>query len=279
LPTGNLYLVPVPVGNLGDITLRALETLKKADLIAAEDTRKTRFLLTHFEIKPRRLLSLHKYNEKQRQAEILALLEEGKDIAVVSDAGSPGISDPAMILVQAVIARGINIVPLPGATALVPALTASGLDTGAFLFLGFPPLKAKNRKALWELIRNSRVTVVLYEAPHRLRETLADLYGHCGDRPVCIAREISKLHEEFIRGSLGEILNPYEVTEKGEFVIIIGAAHAEQAPPEEEIEAFIRDRLSQGAGCREVAEEAAQSFGINRNQAYSMALRCKGGIA
>ncbi|MDX9949389.1 MAG: 16S rRNA (cytidine(1402)-2'-O)-methyltransferase, partial [Candidatus Syntrophosphaera sp.] len=147
-----LFLVPVPIGNLGDISLRALETLRNADLIACEDTRKTSFLLQHYEIKSARLLSLHKYNEKKRLGEILALLRAGKNVAVVSDAGSPGISDPATILVQAAIQQGFQVVPLPGATALIAALTASGLDCSGFLFLGFLPLKQKDRLARLEQI-------------------------------------------------------------------------------------------------------------------------------
>lgn len=268
-----LFLVPVPIGNLGDISLRALETLKKAELIACEDTRKTRFLLEHHGIKPARLLSLHKYNEKKRLGEILALLKDGKDVAVVSDAGSPGISDPAIILVQAAIEEGIQIVPLPGATALIPALTASGLDTSSFLFLGFLPQKQKDLRARLEQIKNSAHTVVLYEAPHRLKQTLEELFSVCGNRNICLAREISKLHEEFIRGSLDDLQADYDVTEKGEFVILIEAAPAPPDASDEEIIAFLESLETQSA--KDLALQAVERFGIGANRAYQLVLKTR----
>ncbi|HRQ67412.1 MAG TPA: 16S rRNA (cytidine(1402)-2'-O)-methyltransferase [Candidatus Syntrophosphaera sp.] len=272
MPAGSLYLVPVPVGNLGDITLRALDTLKSVDLIAAEDTRKTRFLLSHYEIKAPRLLSLHKYNEKQRLEEILALLHEGKSIAVVSDAGSPGISDPAFWLVRAAIEAGVDIIPLPGATALIPAITASGLDTGSFLFLGFLPLKQKDRAAKLDLVASSPHTIVIYEAPHRLKQTLEDILARCGDRQVCLAREISKLHEEFIRGNLESILADYQMTEKGEFVVLIEAAAPEQPASEEEIKSCIAELAPGPESSKELAENIAKRFKVSRNRAYQMIL-------
>ncbi|MBW6513981.1 MAG: 16S rRNA (cytidine(1402)-2'-O)-methyltransferase [Candidatus Syntrophosphaera sp.] len=279
MPAGCIHLVPVPIGNLGDITLRALEILKSVNLIAAEDTRKTRFLLSQYEIQPPRLLSLHKYNELQRLKEIFALLEEGNDIAVVTDAGSPGISDPAMLLIQNAIERQVRVVPLPGATALVPALTASGLDTRGFLFLGFLPLKLKDRKALLDRIRDNPFTTVLYEAPHRIRKTLADIHQHCGNRRICLAREISKLHEEFIRGDLESILADYEVTEKGEFVVILDGAGPAAQPSETEIAAFIRDSLAGNKNSKAIAEEVSARFGLNRNSAYKQVLAQKEGRA
>ncbi len=275
MPSGSLYLVPVPIGNLADITLRALDTLKRVDLIAAEDTRKTSFLLSKHQIKPPRLISLHKYNEKKRLAEILALLAEGKDIAVVSDAGSPGISDPAMYLVREAIQAGHNIVPLPGPTALIPALTASGLDAGSYLFLGFLPLKQKDRRERIGQIQTCPHTVVLYEAPHRLKQTLLDIFQICGDRGVCLAREISKLHEEFIRARLKDILDDYQLTEKGEFVVLIEAAPPTAAFSEEEIRDFIAGHPVSGISSRELAAEVAQRFGISRNQAYQLILAAR----
>lgn len=272
MPAGSLFLVPVPIGNLGDITLRALETLRNADLIAAEDTRKTRFLLSQYEIKPRRLLSLHKYNETKRLAEILALLADGKDVAVVSDAGSPGISDPAIILVRAAIQNNFKVVPLPGATALIPALTGAGLDTGSFLFLGFLPLKQKDRRKQLQIISSCPHTVALYEAPHRLKQTLEDILAACGDRQVCLAREISKLHEEFIRGQLQEILADYSVTEKGEFVVLIESARPPEPASEEEITRFIAALEADGASSKELAAKVSSRFGISRNLAYKLVL-------
>ena len=272
MPAGSLYLVPVPVGNLGDITLRALDTLKSVNLIAAEDTRKTRFLLSHYQIKAPRLLSLHKYNEKQRLAEILALLHEGKSIAVVSDAGSPGISDPAFWLVRAAIEAGVTIIPLPGATALIPAVTASGLNPESFLFLGFLPLKQKDRLARLALISSSPHTTALYEAPHRLKQTLEDLLSHCGNRQVCLAREISKLHEEFIRGRLEDILADYQIMGKGEFVILVEAATPDQPASEADIRAYLAEFEPGPASSKELAENLSIRFGISRNQAYKLIL-------
>ncbi len=277
MSAGSIYLVPVPIGNLGDITLRALETLKKVNLIAAEDTRKTRFLLNHYEIPAPRLLSLHKYNEKQRIEEILALLNDGKDIAVVTDAGSPGISDPALLLIQNAITADITIIPLPGATALIPALTASGMDTMSFQFLGFLPLKLKDRKISLERIRDYPSTTVIYEAPHRVRKTLEDIYSHCGDRLICIGREISKIYEEFIRGELSKILADYQVTEKGEMVVIIGAGNDDQVPSDKDIADFIDSRLANKISLRTLTEEVSARFGLNRNQAYELVLSRKTG--
>ena len=276
LAAGSVYLVPVPIGNLGDITLRALDTLKQADLIAAEDTRKTRFLLDHYQIQPARLLSLHKYNEKKRLAEILELLESGRTIAVVSDAGSPGVSDPAMLLVRFCLDAGFRVIPLPGPTALIPALTASGMDTGGFLFLGFLPLKAKDRAIALERIRTSPFTTVLYEAPHRVRKTLEDLYASCGDRKVCVARELTKIYEEFVRGKLSGILADYQITEKGEFVVIIDGVPQAEETSEAEIIRILKEELENSRSLRDVADQAARLCGISRNRAYEMALKLRG---
>lgn len=275
MPAGCIYLVPVPIGNLGDITLRALETLKRADLIACEDTRKTRFLLNHYEIKAPRLLSLHKYNEKKRCAEILELLKSGTDLVIVSDAGSPGISDPAMLVVQSAIAENVSIVPLPGATALIPALTASGMDISSFQFLGFLPLKLKDRTRQLERIRDYPSVSVLYEAPHRIRTTLDDIHSRCGSRQICIGREISKLHEEFIRGETTAILENYQITEKGEFVVLIGPQTSLEQQSELEIESFIDRGLAEGTSLKSLAAHVAASFGINRNKAYQSVLERK----
>lgn len=272
MPAGCLYLVPVPIGNLGDITLRALEILKSAGMIAAEDTRKTRFLLSQYEIKAPRLISLHKYNEKQRLAEILAVLEEGTNVAVVTDAGTPGISDPALLLIQSAISHDVKVVPLPGATALIPALTASGMDCGEFLFLGFLPLKQKDRLKQLQRIKESPCTSVIYEAPHRLRRTLQDILEACGDRGICIAREISKMYEEFLRGRLQEILQDYDVTEKGEFVIVIEAAGPSSKPSESQINSFIDSLADRNLSSRSLAGELASHFGLNRNEAYQIVL-------
>ena len=272
MPAGRVYLVPVPIGNLGDITQRALETLKSVALIAAEDTRKTRFLLSQYGIKPPRLLSLHKYNEKQRLAEILALLDAGSEIAVVTDAGSPGISDPALLLIQAAIAKSITITPLPGPTALIPAVTVSGLDCSEFQFLGFLPLKLKERRLRLDRVRDHPSPSVLYEAPHRVRRTLEDLFAHCGNREICLAREISKLYEEFIRGDLEMVLRDWTVTEKGEFVIVVAGRESAVQTDDDEIGKYIDERLSEAASLKSLALEVAERFSVSRNHAYQLVL-------
>jgi 16S rRNA (cytidine1402-2'-O)-methyltransferase len=277
LPAGNLYLVPVPIGNLRDITLRALEILQKVEIIAAEDTRNTRSLLSHYQIKSGRLISLHKYNEKKRIPEILELLEQGKDIAVVSDAGSPGISDPASLLVQEAIDHQINIIPLPGATAIIPALTASGFNTESFLFLGFLPLTAKHRKEKLSLIKNSIHTVILYEAPHRIKRTLTELSEYIDNRRICLAREITKIYEEFIRGNIQDIITNYNIKEKGEFVIVIEGNKRSEQIDRTEINQYIEELLGQGLSSKTIAQMVANRFRISANSAYSMVLKLKGG--
>ena len=276
MPAGNLYLVPVPIGNLRDITLRALEILQKVEIIAAEDTRITRSLLSHYQIKSGRLISLHKYNEKKRIPEILELLEQGKDIAVVSDAGSPGISDPASLLVQEAIDHQINIIPLPGATAIIPALTASGFNTESFLFLGFLPLTNKHRKEKLALIKNSIHTVILYEAPHRIKRTLTELSEYIDNRRICLAREITKIYEEFIRGNIQDIVTNFNIKEKGEFVIVIEGKKRSEQINRTEINQYIEELLGQGLSSKTIAQMVANRFMISANSAYSMVLKLKG---
>ncbi|MCB5257604.1 MAG: 16S rRNA (cytidine(1402)-2'-O)-methyltransferase [Candidatus Cloacimonadaceae bacterium] len=276
MPYGNLYLVPVPIGNLKDITLRALEVLKKVEIIAAEDTRTTHLLLSHYQIKSSRLISLHKYNEKKRIPEILELLKQGNDIAIVSDAGSPGISDPASLLVQSAINEQINIIPLPGANAIIPALTASGLNTDNFLFLGFLPLITKRRKEKLNLIKNSEFTIVLYEAPHRIKKTLTELSEFIGNRRICIAREITKLYEEFIRGYLQDIVANFNIKEKGEFVLVIEGKKSHLKLDMTEINQYIEELLGQNLSSKIIAKKVSDRFGISSNSAYNMVLKLKG---
>jgi len=218
---GRLYLVPTPIGNLQDITLRALAVLKEVDLIACEDTRRTGQLLTHFGIEKRKI-SYFEHNELGRIPQILTLLGEGKSVAVVSDGGSPGLSDPAYRLVTAAIERGFLIEPLPGATALIPALTASGLATDRFFFEGFLPVKPGRRKRRLEELADYPHTLVIYESVHRITRTLADVAAVFGDRPICVARELTKVYEEFLRGPATEVAGAFDSrVPKGEFVIVI----------------------------------------------------------
>ena len=216
---GTLYIVATPIGNLEDITLRAIRILKEVDLIAAEDTRHTLKLLNHLEIsKP--LISYHRHNEEERKENLIDKLKEGKNIAIVSDAGTPGICDPGEVIIKECIEEGINIVPIPGACAMINALIASGISTKEFTFIGFLPLNKKSRKQKLEEIKNSDKTIILYEAPHKLNTTLKELSNILtNDRQVVLAREITKIHEEYIRGNIEEILNKDNL--KGEMVLII----------------------------------------------------------
>ena len=219
---GMLYIVPTPVGNMEDITLRALRVLREADIILAEDTRTTGVLLKHYDIQGR-LLSHHKFNEHGTTASIIERLKAGQTIALVSDAGTPGISDPGFFLVREAVAAGENVQGLPGATAFVPALVASGLPDDRFCFEGFLPQK-KGRQTRLASLANEERTIVIYESPYRLLKTLqqlADVMG--GERPASVAREISKIHEECVRGTLDELVQHFTTTApRGEIVIVVG---------------------------------------------------------
>src|SRR4051812_43401010 len=226
---GMLFVVATPIGNLEDITLRALRVLKEADLIACEDTRQTQKLLSHHGIdKP--TVSYHEHNEAERAAELAAKLEAGANVALVSDAGMPGISDPGYRVVALAVERGINVVPIPGAVAFASALAASGLPTDAFRFNGFLPPKSGQRREALEALRESAVTEIFYEAPHRLLETLRDVVATLGEaRPIVVARELTKIHEEFVRGAAAEVLRQFEERAgevKGEITLLIGKGTA-----------------------------------------------------
>lgn len=219
---GTLYLVPTPVGNLEDITYRALKVLKEADLILAEDTRTSGILLKHFEIK-NAMLSYHKFNEHQTVDRVVDRLRAGETVAVVSDAGTPGISDPGFLVAREAIKAGVEVITLPGATAFVPALVSSGLPCDKFCFEGFLPQK-KGRQTRMEALREEARTMIFYESPHRVVKTLTQFVEIFGpERPVSVCREISKIHEESVRGSLQEVLAHFQEKEpRGEFVIVLG---------------------------------------------------------
>jgi 16S rRNA (cytidine1402-2'-O)-methyltransferase len=220
LKTGMLYLVSTPIGNLEDITLRALRILKEADIVAAEDTRRTGLLLKHFNIK-NSLESYHNYNKEKKTQYLLELLSRGQTVAVVSDAGTPGISDPAYYLVKRAVQAGITVSPVPGATAAVASVIVSGLPTGRFVFEGFLPLK-KGRKTRLEQLKTENRTLVLYEAPHRLVRTLNDLLNAFGNRQISVCREMTKKFEEITRGSLTEIIDMFTRRKvRGEIVLVI----------------------------------------------------------
>ncbi len=273
MPEAKLYLVPVPIGNLGDITSRALEVLQSVSVIACEDTRNAGMLLKHYGLKAPRLISLHKYNEKRRESEILDLLASNTDIAVISDAGTPGISDPALFIISAAIQRGIQIIPLPGATAFVPALIASGLFTGAFQFLGFLPQKASERTSQLQAIRDYPHVSVIYEAPHRLQKCLVELQDVCGNRRVCVSREISKVHEEHTRGTLDELLEDFSITTKGEIVIVIEGNTKEASSREEDIEGMASILLEEGISVQSATAIITKLTSLPRNKVYKAVLQ------
>jgi 16S rRNA (cytidine1402-2'-O)-methyltransferase len=267
-----LYLVATPIGNLEDITLRAIRVLQQADVIACEDTRQTQKLLNHFGIeKP--TISYHEHNEASRAAELVEKLAAGARIAMVSDAGTPGISDPGFRLVALAIERGLLIVPVPGPAALLAALVASGFPLQPFSFRGFLPPKSGARRKALEKVRQSSQTQVFYEAPHRIREALEDVVAALGPgRQVVVARELTKIHEEFLRGTAAEVLATLNAREevKGEIVLLIGrAAEGEAAPPSvsirERVNQLMREeKLDEKAALKKVAKER----GMSKSEAY-----------
>ncbi len=268
---GTLFVVGTPIGNLEDITLRALETLKQADLIACEDTRHTQKLLNHYQI-PTPTTSYHEHNELMKAAELILRLEEGAHVALVSDAGMPGISDPGYRLISLSIRHRIPVVPIPGASAFVAALVASGLPTDAFRFFGFMPAKANHRRKLLEEQKNAPKTLIFYEAPHRILETLKDIAEILGSRHVVVAREVTKLHEEFLRGRVEEILADLKKRGEvqGEITLMIGRASEEPHPLAEvplraRVEQIMRDQKVERMDALKVV---AKERGISKSQAY-----------
>lgn len=252
-----LYIVPTPIGNLEDITIRALNILKEVDVIFAEDTRTTKQLLNHFDIN-NRLISSHLYNENQNEEKEIDYLKEGKNIAIVSDRGTPVISDPGYILVKNAIKNGYNVVCLPGPTAVIPALVMSGLSGGPFTFYGFLNSKESKRKKELESLKMNPYPIAFYEAPHRLMKTLNNIYEIFGNRNVAIVREISKRYEEVIRGTVENILKTVENL-KGEIVIIVEGNHEKQTfdnlSIKDHVDLYIKDGLTPNEAIKKVAKE------------------------
>lgn len=275
---GTLYVVSVPIGNLDDVTLRALKVLRSVTRIACEDTRRTGKLLELLELPKRPLVSYHAHNEAQRTPELVAALEEGASLALVSDAGTPAISDPGERLVRAVAEAGLPVVPVPGACAAIAALAASGLPTDRFRFIGFlPPKSGARRRALSELA-GADETLVFYVAPHRVEAVLGDMVEAFGDdRPAVLARELTKTYEELRRGTL-DALRDDTGTVRGEVVLLVGGA-PERAPEAGELEAVVAALLAEGRSPSRAAKEAARRTGASRNDAYAAALRLKEGSA
>ncbi len=274
---GTLYLVATPIGNLGDISSRALETLKQVSFIVCEDTRHSRGLLGHFGIAGE-LLSLPAFAEGQRAGRILERLEAGEDCALVTDAGSPAISDPGERLVAEALERGVKVVPVPGPAALVAALSASGLPTGRFHFLGFLPRKGPERHAMLEEVAPLSATLVLYESPRRLGETLVDLQEALGERRACVARELTKLHEEFVRGLLSELAARYAQEEpRGEVVVLVEGRTGERRWSEEELLRALESGLARGEKLKPLSTELAKRAGWSGQDVYRLGLGLKKG--
>ena len=271
---GTLYLVPTPIGNLGDISRRAAETLERADFIAAEDTRVTVKLLNHLELK-KPMVTYHRHNCETAGPAILRRLEAGESCALVTDAGTPAISDPGEDLVALCAAAGVTVEAVPGPCALTVALSVSGLPTGRFTFEGFLPLNKKNRRAQLDALRAEERTMIFYEAPHKLRATLDDLAGIFGpDRAMAVCRELTKLHEEVLRLTIGEAQARFAAQEpRGEFVLVV-AGRPPQAQEGDEDAALARAEAlrREGLSLRDAATQAAEEFGVKKRALYNQML-------
>ena len=265
---GTLYVVGTPIGNLDDITYRAVRILGEVDLVACEDTRQTHKLLEHYGIR-KPMISYHEHNEADRSRDLVQRIEGGQSIALVSDAGTPLVSDPGYRLVHAAVERGIPVVPVPGPSAAVAALSASGLPSDSFRFMGFLPPKSGQRRRMFESLKHETATLVFYEAPHRIAEALDDAAETLGDRPVVVAREITKMHEEFIRGTAAEVAAELRSRPaiKGEITLLIakaGEPQAAEGPIREAVEALERAGLARMDAMKQVARER----GISKRDVY-----------
>lgn len=278
---GCLYLVATPIGNLEDITLRALRVLKEVDEIACEDTRHTQKLLNHYEIR-KPLVSYHEHNELTRAPELLISLEQGAKIALVSDAGMPLVSDPGHRLVSLCLRHHVPVVPVPGPSAVLASLAASGLPTEEFLFVGFLPARRGERRRALERLRIEERTIVLYEAPHRIAECIADAHEVLGDRPACLAREVTKLHEEFRRGKLSEIAASLsERPAKGEITLLIGPQDSAVGQTAADSMQTLADRVEElihqaKLDRKDALKLAAKERGITRREAYDKIVEDRG---
>jgi len=274
MPTGTLYIVATPIGNLEDITLRALRVLKEVDLIAAEDTRHTRHILDRYEFNTT-LTSYHDHNKEEKAPVLVARMLEGRSVALVSDAGTPGISDPGYFLINLAIDQKIPVVPLPGATAAIAALSISGMPTDRFVFEGFLPAKHLARmKRLQELSAEER-TLIFYEAPHKIMHALEDMLAVFGDRPAVITRELTKIHEEAVRGTLSEILKHLqEGSIKGEFTIILHGASAEPAARDIDTATYLKNlMLHRGLSKKEAIAAASEELDLPKKEVYKESLK------
>lgn len=275
--SGTLRIVATPIGNLADITIRALETLKTADWVAAEDTRHTLRLLNHYGIQAR-LISCHEHNEAERVTRILDLLSQGDTVALVSDAGTPLLSDPGFRIARAVIDAGYPVTPVPGPAAALCALTASGLPSDGFVFLGFPPKKAGARTAFLAGLATETRTLICYESPKRIQALLTDILEIMGDREAVLCREMTKLHEEFIRGTASEILDRLadRASVKGECTLVVRGKSSEDPLPMNRIRRELEAAIRRGdTPVSKIAKTMARKYGIAKNDAYAEALAIK----
>ena len=275
---GKLYIVSTPIGNLEDITLRALRILREVDLIACEDTRVTIKLLSHYQIqKP--LTSYHEHNEKEKAEELVVLLESGKSMALVSDAGTPGVSDPGYRLVKLASEKGIEIIPVPGPSAAIAALSISGLPTSSFAFFGFPPKTDKKKREFLEEIREHTQTLIFYESPHRVLKTLLSVLETLGDRQVSVSRELTKMFEETVRESISKVIQILGERKeiKGEFTIIVeGDRGKTEEASSETLKTHLRICKERGSSLKDSVKEVSQKYKVYKSKVYKEALKIWG---
>ncbi len=268
---GILYIVPTPIGNLADMTYRAVDVLKKVTIIGAEDTRNSKKLLNHYHIDTP-MISYHKFNERKRVDNLISKLQSGEDIAIISDAGTPSISDPSNIIIKEAIKYNLKVEVLPGATAFIPALVASGLNCERFQFIGFLPEKNKTRNILLDNIKSNENTLIFYEAPHKLKKFFEYLFDHLGNRRVAVVREISKIYETYYRTNLENLINePEQITEKGEFVIIVEGSR-KSITSDDVLRKKLIQLLENGETNKTAVKLIAEETGENKNRIYQLAL-------
>ena len=269
------YLIATPIGNLSDISSRALEILSKVEVVACEDTRNTSLLLSKFGLH-KTLISYHEHNEQECSQKLLAMLKNGSSIAIVSDAGYPGISDPGSVIVSHCINQDIPVSIIPGANASLPALIASGLDNKHYYYHGFLPSKPSERKKELELLSSIPVTLIFYESPHRILDTLNDMLNILGDRKVCLCRELTKLHEEFIRGTLNELITLDESTLRGEMVLVVeGSSNDRNDYSEKELIKLVNEELKSGTSLKQACQEVSKITGEKKNKLYQLMINQK----
>ena len=275
---GILYIVATPIGNLEDITLRALRILKEADVIAAEDTRVSRKLLSHYDIHTR-IMAYHQHSKGERAEEILNIIQEDKNVALISDAGTPGISDPGFELIAMCIAEGVRVEAVPGPTAFVAALVVSGMPTAHFAFHGFPPRKESEQHAFYKNLKHDSRTLCLYEAPLRLKKTLEAIHKELGDRQIAVIREATKMFEEVFRGTVSQAIEHFQGRVRGEIVIILHGASPEETDEPEQVQVSLESRLRElmksGVSERDAVRQCVIECKLARRKVYAAALKIK----